>query len=358
MNGLGRILQSETNVSDLLAYFTEEDPSPWTGLLGAEPAGVLREGRARTPNRADLVLTDEEGMATGAVEVKLGHHLSRDQSDWYSTTFDVDAPLLLTSLDPVDERVELPSPRWSAIPLPVLVGRWEDSSVQEVAVLASAATRVLAEWSTQIASVSAGVDGRPAEPIAKITDPFLGRVLTRALKPEVLETSADSAYAGVTSGGGNAVLQSWRAFPDRPAGQFATAEVRWKPTSKVMDFRFGVDVTSSGRAEREAAWQLATTLDSAIRANSFTEHLQKIDPDRADRLLATKGSGRPSAKGNWEEIVERGFTRGDGSRFNPGFYRDGDTRFEASLRIDTTRATGPDVVALLDHALSYLVERA
>lgn len=357
MNGLGRILQSETNVSDLLAYFTEEDPSPWTELLGAEPAGVVREGRTRTQNRADLVLTDVEGVAAGAVEVKLGHHLSEDQSDWYSTTFDAEVPLLLTSLDPVDERVELPSPRWSAISLPELVGRWRNSSVREVAVLASAATKVLAEWSTQIASVSTGVDGRSAEPIATITDPFLGRVLTRALKPEVLETSADSAYTGVTSGGGNAVLQSWRAFPDRPEGQYATAEVRWKPASQIMDFRFGVDVTPDGRPEREAAWQLATTLDAALRADSFAEHLQGTDPDRAELLLVRKGSGRPSAKGDWAEIVERGFLRGDGSRFNPGFYRDGDTRFEASLRIDTTHATGPDVVALLDHALTYLVER-
>lgn len=77
---------------------------------------------------------------------------------------------------------------------------------------------------------------------------------------------------------------------------------------------------------------------------------------RADLVIRARGVGRPAAKGEWGEIVQKGFERGDGSRYNPGFYRDGDTRFEASLRIDTARATGPDVVALLGHALDYLTE--
>ncbi|GAA1730533.1 hypothetical protein GCM10009793_29200 [Brachybacterium phenoliresistens] len=54
----------------------------------------------------------------------------------------------------------------------------------------------------------------------------------------------------------------------------------------------------------------------------------------------------------------RRVTAGDGKTFNPGFYRDGDTRFEVSARIDTLRATGPDVVAQLGHALRHLVGAA
>jgi len=354
MNGLGRILASETNVSDLLAYFTEEDPSPWAELVGTSPSRVIREGRASTTKRADLLLVDEAGSTVGAVEVKLGHHLSQEQSDWYTTTFDADVTLLLASLDPVDERVELPDTRWSAILLPDLVGRWVGSSVQEVAVLASAVTSVLAEWSVLITAVSTGVEGRPAEPLATITDPFLGRVLTRALKPAVHEAGAGSVYTGVTSGGGNPLLQGWRAFPDSPEGHDAIAEVRWQPERGIMDLRFGVDVTSNGRAEREAAWRLATERDSIIRADSFAAHLREVDPSRADLLVSPVRSGRPSAKGDWWDIVERGVARGDASHYNPGFHRDGDTRFEASVRVDTTRATGPDVVALLDDALTYL----
>lgn len=356
MNGLGRILTSETNVSDLLAYFTEEDPTPWSDLLGTVPTQVIREGRARTLKRADLLLMDDDADAVGAVEVKLGHHLSDEQSDWYTETFDAGVPLLLASLDPEVPSDDLPDSRWTAIHLPDLVNRWSESSNPEVAVLASAATKVLESWSVLITAVSTGTDGQGAEPLASISEPFLGRVLTRALKPAVLEAGADSAYTGVTSGGGNALLQSWRRIPERPNGQYAIAEVRWQPARRILDFRFGVDVTPGGRAEREAAWELATTLDAVIRVDSFAAHLREIDPDRAGLLLNSKGSGRPSAKGDWWEIVEKGFVRGDSSRYNPGFRRDGDTRFEASVRLDTTRATGPDIVALLDHALRFLTE--
>lgn len=357
MNGLARILASETNVSDLLAYFTEEDPSPWKDLIGSVPTAVVREGRARTKKRADLLLADEGGRTVGAVEVKLGHHLGHEQAAWYSETFDSEVPLLLASLDPVDPLAEFSESRWTAILLPDLVENWTGSSNPEVAVLAAAATKVLASWSGLITAVSTGAETREAQPLASISDPFLGRVLTRALKSAVRAAGADSVFTGVTSGGGNALLQSWRAFPGNPTGQNVIAEVRWQPARRIMNLRFGVDVDGDGRAAREAAWQLATSLDSAIRADSFAAHLRESDPDRADLLLSTKGPGRPSAKGDWEEIVEKGFVRGDGSRFNPGFYRDGDTRFEASVRIDITRASGPDVVALLDHALTYLIAR-
>lgn len=356
MNGLGRILASETNVSDLLAYFTEEDPTPWSDLLRALPAQAIREGRARTVKRADLILTDESGSPIGAVEVKLGHHLNKEQSEWYTETFEEGVPLLLTSLDSESLRDELPDSRWITIPLPDLVGRWTSSSSPEVAVLAEAATKVLQSWAALITAVSVGAEGRAAEPLASITDPFLGRVLTRALKPAVREAGAENAYTGVTSGGGNAMLQSWRKFEGRENGQNAIAEVRWQPSKQIMDFRFGVDVDTGGRAEREAAWELATALDQEIRVNNFAAHLREVDPNCADLLLSSRGAGRPSAKGNWEEIVAKGFERGDASRFNPGFRRDGDTRFQASVRIDTERATGPDIVVLLGHALNYLTE--
>lgn len=123
-----------------------------------------------------------------------------------------------------------------------------------------------------------------------------------------------------------------------------------------MDVSFRVDVCAGERAEREAAWELATALDEAIRADSFAAHLREVDPDRAELLLSPTGSGRSSVKGNWAEIVARGFDRGDASRYNPGFHHEGDTRFEASVRVDATRATGPDIVALLGHALDYLAE--
>lgn len=52
--------------------------------------------------RADLLLQDTDGETIGAVEVKLGHRLGQEQSDWYLETFDADLPLLLATLDPDD----------------------------------------------------------------------------------------------------------------------------------------------------------------------------------------------------------------------------------------------------------------
>lgn len=173
---------------------------------------------------------------------------------------------------------------------------------------------------------------------------------------DLLGEGVSAAYTGVTSGAGGARFQSWRPFPGRPRGQNAIAEVRWQSAKQIMDFRFGVDVSPDERAERAAAWELATTLDEVIRADSFAAHLREVDPDRAELLLSPTGSGRPSVKGDWEEIVAKGFVRGDASRFNPGFHREGDTRFMASVRIDTTRVTGPDIVALLSQALAYVAE--
>ena len=74
------------------------------------------------------------------------------------------------------------------------------------------------------------------------------------------------------------------------------------------------------------------------------------------RRLSRHRRAHPVTRTYTLRCEEPGFERGDGSRHNPGFYRDGDTRFEASLRIDTARATGPDAVALLGHALDYLTE--
>ena len=146
------------------------------------------------------------------------------------------------------------------------------------------------------------------------------------------------------------------SLPGRQWGQNAIAEVRWQSARQIMDVRFGVDVCAGRRAEREAAWELATALDEAIRADSFAAHLREADPDRAELLSSPISSGRPAVKGDWTEIVAKGFERGDASRYNPGFHREGDTRFEASVRGDATWATGPDIVALLGHALDFLAE--
>jgi hypothetical protein len=356
MNGLGRILASETSVSDLLAYFTEEEPERWKEILGRAPTDVERESGHGTLNRADLVLRDEDGSVIGAVEVKLGHRLSPEQASWYEATFGVDVPLILASLDLVRPEAAGTGARWTPVPLSDLIGRWADSSDPAVAAIAAAAQRVLAEWSAVVTSVATGGDGTSDDVLSTITEPFLGRVLTRALEPAVKAEGADATSAGVTLGGGNAILQAWRTIPERPKDQFVMAEVRWQPARPVMDFRFGIEVEADEdpHAARQAAWELAQQIDESIRVDAFLEHLRKVDPRSSALLSSSRASGRPAAKGDWAEIVKHGFGRGDAKRFNPGFYRDGDLRFEAQAKVDTSQATGPDVVALLGHALRYL----
>lgn len=357
-SGLERLFASETNLSDLLAYFTQRDPDKWSGVAREVPVEVVREGGAGTAKRADVLLHGVDGSVVAAVEVKLGHHLSDEQKGWYEDTFEPEVPLILASLDRTDAVLDEVGGRWRKVPLADLVARWTASSDAEVAAFAVATHRVLAEWSRSIADVTGEVEAENARTLSHIRDPFLARILTRTLKPAFLAEGAQSAYPGTTSGGGNAILQGWTRLQDSPEGEDAIAEVRWSPGRDVMDFRFGLDFGESSQDARASVWARAQQMDESIRADRFVKHLESAAPTLADLVIVKKSSGRPRAKGDWTEIVEHGFQRGDASHFNPGFYRDGDTRLQATARIDTSRATGAEVVALLGHALRYLAAGA
>lgn len=177
-------------------------------------------------------------------------------------------------------------------------------------------------------------------PRALSSEPLRVGELLQELEPALRARGAEQAISESTTGQG-AILQCWKQLPGAPDGHRAIAEVRWAPACQVMDFRFGLDVGASDRTSRAAVWELAGQLDDVIRTDRFIEHLRQVDPDRADLLSSKISSGRPAPKGDWTEIVERGFQRGDAAYFNPGFLRDGDTRLQAAARIDTARATGP-----------------
>jgi len=72
---MGRLLAQETNVSDLIQFLSDRDPSPWAELVGFVPDNVARE--AQNANHADLLLTANSQAAV--VEVKLGHLMSTKQ---------------------------------------------------------------------------------------------------------------------------------------------------------------------------------------------------------------------------------------------------------------------------------------
>lgn len=351
--GLSRLLTTETNVSDLLAFLTERDRSIWTELLGTAPAKAVREGRARTANRADVQLLGEDGSILASIEVKLGHHLDEDQQSWYEDSFEEKVKLFLVALDAESVADSDLGDRWTCLDLAELVGRWRESGDVEAATISAAMHKVLYEWSGSVAAVTRGCGDSEAVPLEKITQPFLGRVITRVLREPVRDAGAAKALASVTSGGGNAILMSWLPVEGDDLSRSYIAEVRWKPASGEMSLRFGLDYTDDGETARNALWTRAGSLDDVIRADRFVDHLAGIEPELAD-LLKVKGSGRPNPKGDWEHVIRHGWSGAAVKGRNPGFWRDKAHRLEASASVDLSRASGTDVVALLWSALRYL----
>lgn len=350
--GLRRLMGRETNISDLLHYLTDRDPAAWAGVV-ENVAMAARETGIGSGRRADLVLHDAEGEAVGAVEVKLGHVFDGDQAQAYETTFGEGIPLVLAGLDVDGEAAEVDEDRWRFLRLSELFECWTRSSDAEAAAVASAATRVLAHWEREISSI---LDQESDQSVlARIDEPFLARILTRALRERVQVAGAGRAYASVTSGGGNAMLQAFSSVSEEFPGREYIAEVRWNLNASIMDFRFGLDYPSGSRAEREELWAHAQRLDYPIRVDSFISHLQAARPELAG-LLTTQGRGRPDGKGDWGEVVEYVVEFTDMRGRNLGFFRDKDTRLEAKSRVDLHRATAADVSALLTEALAYLAD--
>lgn len=355
--GLSRLLATETNVSDLLAFLTERDPSIWSDLLGVVPDSALREGRARTSNRADVQLLDEDEdeAVLAAVEVKLGHHLDGDQKAWYEETFGDETKLFLAALDADSVADAGLGERWTCLDLADLVGRWQHSEDVQAATFSTAMFQVLSAWSKSIAAVTRGHGEEAPAPLAQISQPFLGRVVTRVLREPVCKAGAAKALATVTSGGGNAILMAWLPVKGDDLRCSYIAEVRWKPATEEMALRFGLDYTDDGEEARKAVWQRAQAMTDVIRADRFSDQLAETDPKLA-QLLKVKGSGRPSPKGDWDHVIRNGWSGAAVKGRNPGFWRDRAHRLEASVSIDLSRASGTDVVALLWSALKYLSE--
>jgi len=263
--------------------------------------------------------------------------------------------LLLAGLDVDGAAAGADEGRWRFIRLSEIFARWTRSADAEAAAIASAATRVLAHWDEALSSVL-GTRG-DTNVLARIEEPFLTRVLARALREQLVRGGADRAFADVTLGGGNATVMAFSQIAEETPGREFIAEIRWNSAASTMNLRFGLDYPSGSREERAAIWDAAKRLDDVIRADRFIAHLKAARPELAG-LLTSRGAGRPRPKGDWDEIVERGFVRGDAKHFNPGFHRDGDTRLEATARVDLERATAVEVVELLGAALQYLASEA
>lgn len=361
--GLGRLLARETNVSDLIQFLSDREPSAWAELVGFIPTSVARE--ALEANHADLLLTTDS--KTAVIEVKLGHLMSTKQQEQYEA-LSSQPDLYLAALSSDEIRLQTDPNRWRFLGLSELVSRWEQVDDEPARLLAREAAGVLRTWDQMISGV---FDHRSAEtwlPLSVLNQKFLARVVTRRISQD-LRNRGRLASAGVTSGGGLPLVQGWTPIRDDGKDRTFMAEIRWWETKPGGELRFGVDFNPrSGQDEdeevRRAAYDLARSMDADIDYPSLRANLSEVRPDLAELMQRDKAS-RPKAKGDWEQVVVHGFRgaalasrKGNNRRLtSPDFFGDGALRFQAIAEIDFERASARDVADLIDSTLEYLSSR-
>jgi hypothetical protein len=360
---MGRLLAQETNVSDLIQFLSDRDPSPWAALVGFVPDNVARE--AKNANHADLLLT-ADGQAA-VVEVKLGHLMSTKQQAKYEALHSR-PDLYLAALSSDGARLEADSDRWRFLGLSELIGRWEKVDDEVARLVAGEAAGVLRTWDQLIWAVFGLPTAEESKPLSVLNQKFLARVVTRRIAHD-LQKPGRLASAGVTSGGGLPLVQGWTPVRGEGNDRSFIAEIRWWETKLGGELRFGVDFDprpdqDEDEEVRRAAYDLARSMSADIEFASLKSHLSKERADLA-ALIRRDNPSRPRPKGDWESVIAHGF-RGaplaDGRRNNrrltsPDFFGDGALRFQAIADIDFERASARDLTDLIDCTLEYLSSR-
>lgn len=287
---MGRLLAQETNVSDLIQFLSDRDPSPWAELVGFVPDNVARE--AQNANYADLLLTTDSQAAV--IEVILGHLMSTNQQAKYEALHPRPG-LYLAALSSDGARLEADSDRWTFLGLSELIGRWERVDDELARLFAGEAAGVLRTWDQMIRGVFSLPTAEESRPLSVLNQKFLGRVVTRRIAHD-LQTRGRLASAGVTSGGGLPLVQGWT--PVRGEGNDRTfiAEVRWWETKPGGELRFGVDFEPRpGQDEDEevrgGAYELARSMNADIECASLKGHLSKERTNLATLIRRIIGAG-------------------------------------------------------------------
>ncbi|MFC9935453.1 hypothetical protein [Glutamicibacter sp. NPDC127525] len=360
--GLSRLLARETNISDLIQFLSDRDPSPWAGLVGFIPGEIKREG-SKSENYADLVLISDSYNA--AIEVKLGHSMSEEQQAAYESHPGRSAYLAALSFDE-SRLTETDKELWQFLSLSNLIGKWEQSKDVLARLLSSEAATVLRDWDDMISGVFEPPTSSQSSPLSVLGEKFLARVVTRRIALD-LRATGNWAWAGVTSGGGLPIVQAWTPIRGETIDRAFIAEIRWSSNRFRGELRFGVDFDprpqqSEDEEVRRAAYDLAHSMDAIINYKCLEDHLAEVQPGLIDLLVPKRGSGRPEAKGDWEDVIKHGFKgsfMGNGKKNNrrrttPGFYGDGALRFEAAVDVDFEHASALDLIVLIDATLEYL----
>lgn len=359
--GLERLLLQETAVSDLLQYLSDLDLAPWTALIGFTPVTVERE--SLTQNRADLLLKGHEQQAI--IEVKVGHLFGLTQQQRYEA-LDVDFDLYLAALLMDEQRVASDmTERWRFLSLTSLFQAWCHSDDTTARLFAQEISGVFQAWDDLIHSVFRSED---AQPISRIRQKSLARVVSRRMAAD-LQDRGRSSYAGVASGGGVPLVQAWTPIRDEENERSFMAEVRWRQNHPVGELRFGIDFDprpgqSENSEDRRTAHNLAVSMEQELEAEALQMYLESVNPALAKAIRPARRS-RPEAKGDWEQVIERGFAnlpkignrKPNRRQVRPAFYGDGSLRFQAMVPLDFTQLSALEIVELLDASLAYLLER-
>lgn len=358
--GLERLLAQETNVSDLIQFLSDRDPTPWEPLVGFVPDDLVREASAA--NNADLLLT--AGSKSAVIEVKLGHLMPAQQQAKYEA-LEPDLDLYLAALSADEVRLAEVSDRWKFLSLSSLFSGWESSQDELARSLAREAAALLKEWDRIISGVLEAGAAQGGLQLDELKQKFLARVVTRRLVKE-LHGRGHMATAGVTSGGGLPIIKAWAPIRGEGKDRTFMAEVRWRDNKPGGELRFGVDFDPRpGHKEdeevRRAAYDLAHSMEHNIDHKALHARLTQDRSDLGEALSRGKSS-RPAARGDWEAVIVHGLKgspvkdggRNTRRRTTPAFYGDGALRFQAISDIDFSRVSAQDLVDLIDLTLNHL----
>ena len=348
--GLARALWNESVVSDLIQHLSDLDFGPWKTLAGVQSGTVSREYQLSTKaGRADLMLLDDNGQALALLEVKVAHSFGEDQrikyEEWARSR---NCQTVLITVEPQNYEHD----GWNSLGLAQVFSAWSESSSADARSLAAQVVPILTQWEHVLRQSMLPITATDAFPIASIQDPFTKRVLTRSMRKKLHQRDR-LAYAGVSSGGGNALIQAWHPIEGQSEKTWFIAEARLESEPKI---RFGVDTDNDNEPGRRKIFDIAMSLDDAIRVDSLQKYLHNEGlGEMADALTAKSRpvSGRPAPGGDWAVAITSG-KAGAGNR--PGFHRDRTTRLEAMATLDGEQVTMHDLEVLLDAILTYLAD--
>jgi hypothetical protein len=215
-----------------------------------------------------------------------------------------------------------------------------------VADLATRVDDVLQGWAGAIDGVRKPLTQTGSLTFADVDNVALLRVITRELS-QTQRARGVVSFAGVSSGGGNPILQSWTKVEGVEDVWFI-ADARFEDHR--VHLRFGVD-GEPGTAEE--VWRIARTLDDAITVDAFAEFVERTSHGntRAVANFQAGGRGRPQARGDWNAVIASG-KRTAGT--NPGFLRDGLTRLECGVRISKDALNSWSLKVLMDAVHDHL----